>query len=76
MYELSPWLTGHFLPLVKKTKSCLEFMNALLAKEVESHKEKRKLLVENQDFIDYYLEEIDKVSTSELLSHFTHNKGF
>lgn len=40
-------------------------MNALLAKEIKSHKEKGKP-DENQDFIDYYLDEIDKVSLSEL----------
>uniref|UniRef100_A0A8C3R0H2 Uncharacterized protein n=1 Tax=Cyanoderma ruficeps TaxID=181631 RepID=A0A8C3R0H2_9PASS len=38
-------------------------MNALLAKELESHKRKRKL-VENRDFIDYYLDEIDKVNAN------------
>ncbi|NXR66651.1 CP2J6 protein, partial [Rhadina sibilatrix] len=59
IYELSPWLAGHFLPSAKKFKSCLDFMNALLAKELESHKGKRKIN-ENRDFIDYYLDEIDK----------------
>ncbi|NXE37746.1 CP2J6 protein, partial [Ptilorrhoa leucosticta] len=59
IYELSPWLTGHFLPSVKKMKSCQDFVNGLLAKELASHKGKRKL-DENQDFIDYYLDEIDK----------------
>lgn len=49
-------------------------MNALLAKELESHKVKRKH-DENRHYIDYYLDEIEKVSTSVLLSHFT-NKGF
>uniref|UniRef100_A0A8C3XE07 CP2J2 protein n=1 Tax=Cyanoderma ruficeps TaxID=181631 RepID=A0A8C3XE07_9PASS len=44
-------------------KSCTDFMNALLAKELESHKRKRKL-VENRDFIDYYLDEIDKVNAN------------
>ncbi|NWI76069.1 CP2J6 protein, partial [Dryoscopus gambensis] len=59
VYELSPWLAGHFLPSVKKLKSCMHFVNGLLAKELESHKGKRKL-DENRDFIDYYLDEIDK----------------
>ncbi|NXY35077.1 CP2J2 protein, partial [Pomatorhinus ruficollis] len=59
LYELSPWLAGHFLPSVKKVKSCKDFVSALFAKELESHKGKRKL-VENRDFIDYYLDEIDK----------------
>ncbi|XP_066181987.1 cytochrome P450 2J6-like [Sylvia atricapilla] len=59
MYELSPWLAGHFLPSVKKLKSCSEFIKTVIAKELESHKGKRKL-VEDRDFIDYYLDEIDK----------------
>ncbi|NXM37116.1 CP2J6 protein, partial [Oxyruncus cristatus] len=59
VYEMSPWLASHFLAPVKKTKSCLDFVRALLAKELESHKEKRKQ-GENQDFIDHYLAEIDK----------------
>ncbi|NXS85393.1 CP2J6 protein, partial [Erpornis zantholeuca] len=59
IYELCPWLAGHFLPSVKKLKSCVDFVNGQLAKELESHKGKRKL-DENRDFIDYYLDEIEK----------------
>ncbi|NWI96843.1 CP2J6 protein, partial [Pitta sordida] len=59
LYELSPWLASHLLGTFKKLKSCAEFMRSLVAKEVESHKLKRKSN-ENQDFIDYYLDEIDK----------------
>ncbi|NXF02009.1 CP2J6 protein, partial [Smithornis capensis] len=59
LYELSPWLGSHFLGSFKKTKSSEEFVRTLVAKEVERHKEKRKSN-ENQDFIDYYLDEIDK----------------
>lgn len=72
---MSPWLAGLFLPSFKKVKSSRDFVNALLAKEFESHKRKRKL-DENRYFIDYYLDEIDKVSTSELLSHLTNKKRF
>ncbi|NXC51580.1 CP2J2 protein, partial [Aleadryas rufinucha] len=59
IYELFPWFAVHFLPSVKKVESCIDFLNGLLAKELESHKGKRKL-DENRDFIDYYLDEIDK----------------
>ncbi|KFZ54989.1 Cytochrome P450 2J6, partial [Antrostomus carolinensis] len=59
MYEMFPWLTSRFLAPFKETKSSIDFVNALLAKELESHKEKGKPN-ENQDFIDYYLDEIDK----------------
>ncbi|NWR40510.1 CP2J2 protein, partial [Tachuris rubrigastra] len=61
VYELSPWLASHFLAPFKKTMSSLDFVKGLLAKELESHREKRKP-DENQDFIDYYLAEIDKVN--------------
>ncbi|NXF78127.1 CP2J6 protein, partial [Sclerurus mexicanus] len=59
VYEMFPWLASHFLAPFKKCKSSFDFVRALLAKELESHKEKRKL-DENRDFIDYYLDEIDK----------------
>ncbi|NXG44563.1 CP2J2 protein, partial [Psilopogon haemacephalus] len=58
-YEMFPWLSRHFLAPVKEALSRINFVNDLLAKEVESHKGKRKS-DENQDFIDYYLDEIDK----------------
>ncbi|NXU87405.1 CP2J2 protein, partial [Xiphorhynchus elegans] len=61
VYEMFPWLASNFLAPVIKANSCYDFVIALLAKEIESHKEKRKL-DENQDFIDYYLDEIDKVN--------------
>ncbi|NXG54775.1 CP2J6 protein, partial [Hemiprocne comata] len=57
--ELFPWFATHFLSPVKQLSSCINFVNTLLAKELESHKERGKR-DENQDFIDYYLEEIDK----------------
>ncbi|NWH57574.1 CP2J6 protein, partial [Geococcyx californianus] len=59
VYELFPWLASCFLAPVKQTMSSINFVNTLLAKELESHKEKRKP-DENQDFIDYYLDEMDK----------------
>ncbi|NXH37975.1 CP2J6 protein, partial [Dicaeum eximium] len=59
LYELSPWLACHLLPSVKKIKSSLDFVTAVLVKEIESHKGKRKL-DENRYFIDYYLDEMDK----------------
>ncbi|XP_051482028.1 cytochrome P450 2J6-like isoform X2 [Apus apus] len=59
VFELFPWFATHFLASVKQAISSKNFVNALLAKEIESHKERRKQN-ENQDFIDYYLDEIDK----------------
>ncbi|NXX95564.1 CP2J2 protein, partial [Centropus bengalensis] len=57
--ETFPWLASLFLTPVKQFMSSINFVNTLLAKELESHKERRKP-DENRDFIDYYLDEIDK----------------
>ncbi|NXP21156.1 CP2J2 protein, partial [Scytalopus superciliaris] len=57
--EVFPWFAQRFLTPFKKAKSNLDFVKALLTKELESHKEKRKP-DENRDFIDYYLDEIEK----------------
>ncbi|NXG30913.1 CP2J6 protein, partial [Dromaius novaehollandiae] len=59
VYELFPWFASHLLESCKKTLSGISFMNTLLAKEVERHKEKGKS-DENQDFIDFYLDQIAK----------------
>ncbi|NXX80700.1 CP2J6 protein, partial [Urocolius indicus] len=59
VFEMFPWFAGCFLEPCKRVVASINFVNALLAKEVESHKQNGKP-DENQDFIDYYLEEIDK----------------
>ncbi|NXX44353.1 CP2J6 protein, partial [Tricholaema leucomelas] len=59
VFEMFPWFSRLFLAPVKQSMSSLSFVNGLLAKEVESHKGKKKS-DENQDFIDYYLDQIDK----------------
>ncbi|XP_037262083.1 cytochrome P450 2J6-like [Falco rusticolus] len=57
--EIFPWLPSRFLAPMKQAKASINFVNTLLAKELENHKKKRGT-DENQDFIDYYLDEIDK----------------
>ncbi|NXA51146.1 CP2J6 protein, partial [Nothocercus julius] len=57
IYELFPRFATLFLGSCKKMLSSISFMNALVAKEIERHKEKRKT-EENQDFIDLYLDQI------------------
>ncbi|NXD86835.1 CP2J6 protein, partial [Halcyon senegalensis] len=57
--EMFPWLSSRFLASYKRTTSSIYFVKSLLAKELQIHKEKRKT-DENRDFIDYYLDEIDK----------------
>ncbi|NXY90421.1 CP2J1 protein, partial [Alcedo cyanopectus] len=66
IHDMFPWLASNFLASFKQTRSSINFVNSLLAKELQRHKEKRKTN-ENQDFIDYYLDEIDKVSISEIV---------
>ncbi|NWX89143.1 CP2J6 protein, partial [Nothoprocta pentlandii] len=57
IYNLFPQLAILFLESCKKTMSSITFMNALVTKEIERHKGKRKS-DDNQDFIDFYLEQI------------------
>ncbi|KFP83668.1 Cytochrome P450 2J6, partial [Apaloderma vittatum] len=57
--EMFPWLAKYFLAPFKQAVSSVNFVKALLAKEIKSHKERGKP-DENRDFIDYYLDEIDK----------------
>ncbi|NWJ05424.1 CP2J6 protein, partial [Crypturellus undulatus] len=59
VHELFPRLALTLLGSCKKTLSSINFLNALAAKEIERHKENRKT-DENQDFIDFYLDEIAK----------------
>ncbi|XP_071608580.1 cytochrome P450 2J6-like isoform X4 [Heliangelus exortis] len=57
--EMFPWLSMNFLAPVKQTLSSINFVRNLLEMEVEGHKERGKQ-DENKDFIDYYLDEIEK----------------
>ncbi|NXJ96044.1 CP2J6 protein, partial [Corythaixoides concolor] len=70
IYEMFPWFARHFLASFKQFVSSINIVNTLLAKELESHKEKGKS-DENQDFIDYYLGEIDKTKG---VSHATYDE--
>ncbi|NXU51175.1 CP2J2 protein, partial [Turnix velox] len=58
IFEAIPWLAMRLLTPCKQTALSIDFVRTLLAKELENHKGKQKP-IENQDFIDYYLEEID-----------------
>ncbi|XP_068810180.1 cytochrome P450 2J4 isoform X1 [Struthio camelus] len=59
VFEWFPWFARRFLEPCKKAMSDISFVNALLAEEIESHKKKGKT-EENQDFIDFYLDQIAK----------------
>lgn len=68
-----PWLARYFLASYKQMESSANFIKTLLAKEVASHKERRKPDA-NPDFIDYYLDKIDQVSILELFLHSTNKE--
>ncbi|KFV18466.1 Cytochrome P450 2J6, partial [Tauraco erythrolophus] len=68
--ETFPWFAHHFLASFKQFASNIKFLNTLFTKELESRKEKGKP-DENQDFIDYYLDEIDKTKGD---SHATYDE--
>nr|XP_060623317.1 cytochrome P450 2A5-like [Anolis sagrei ordinatus] len=60
LYELSPWLMRHLPGPHQKAFSCLEFIHLFGRNEIKKHLEKKKPEDEPQDFIDFYLDEIDK----------------
>ncbi|KGL82604.1 Cytochrome P450 2J6, partial [Tinamus guttatus] len=59
VYEMFPRFATLFLGSCRKTQSAISFLNALVTKEIERHKENRKT-DENRDFVDFYLDEIAK----------------
>ncbi|XP_065604304.1 cytochrome P450 2J6-like [Cyrtonyx montezumae] len=59
VHDRLPWIATHFLTTCKKAVASMDFMRVLLEEEVESHKEKGNIN-ENQDFIDYYLDQMAK----------------
>ncbi|XP_053164997.1 cytochrome P450 2J2-like [Hemicordylus capensis] len=59
LYELCPWLMRYLPGPHQKAFSCLEFIHSFSRKEIQNHKEKKKL-DDSWDFIDFYLEEIEK----------------
>ncbi|NXU72635.1 CP238 protein, partial [Oreotrochilus melanogaster] len=57
--ELLPWATGLLPGLVQKAASSCEFVRAFIRQEIQNHRE-RGTIGEPQDFIDFYLDQIDK----------------
>ncbi|XP_039343318.1 cytochrome P450 2J6-like [Mauremys reevesii] len=59
LYDIFPWLMDHLPGTHQKVFCCHEFLRSFARKEVRSHQE-RGSPDEPQDFIDFYLAQIDK----------------
>ncbi|KAM9378561.1 cytochrome P450 2J6-like [Phaethornis superciliosus] len=57
--ELFPWATGLLPGLVRKAAFSCEFVRAFIKQEIQNHRE-RGTIGEPQDFIDFYLDQIEK----------------
>ncbi|XP_053166725.1 cytochrome P450 2J2-like [Hemicordylus capensis] len=61
LYELFPWLMEHLTGPHKKALSSVEIASLFAKKEIEKHKE-YQTLHDPQDFIDFYLPEMEKTT--------------
>lgn len=61
MCEIFPWAAERFLGPVRKASFSCDFVHSFVRQEIKSHRE-RGTIGEPEDFIDFYLDQIEKVS--------------
>ncbi|KAL7991081.1 hypothetical protein Chor_014511, partial [Crotalus horridus] len=75
IYDLFPWLMNYFPGPHKKALASVDLILTFVKQEIEKHKESH-CLHEPQDFIDYYLLQMEKESCVEsiviFIFHFKH----
>lgn len=61
LYEIFPWLMNHIPGPHKQALVCYDVLSNFTRREIQMHME-RGAPEEPQDFIDFYLDHIEKVS--------------
>ncbi|XP_054838684.1 cytochrome P450 2J6-like [Eublepharis macularius] len=72
LYDVFPWLMRHLPGPHKKTLSCCESVCSFIRKEISSHQSKGDS-DEQQDFINYYLAQIEKSKDQPKPAYDEHN---
>lgn len=61
MCEVLPWFAEHLPGPLHKARISQDFVRSFVRQEIKSHREKGSI-DEPEDFIDFYLKQIEKVS--------------